>query len=37
MSDEENAQAEVEAMLDVEQRQESMRNKQVGGPAKNLV
>jgi len=37
MSEEENAQAEVEAMLEVEKRQESARNKQVGGSAKSLV
>ena len=31
MSEEENAQAEVEAMLEVEKRQESARSKQIGG------
>jgi len=31
MSEEENAQAEVEAMLEVEKRQESARSKQTGG------
>lgn len=30
MSDEESAQAEVEAMLDVEKRQEKARDKQLG-------
>lgn len=37
MSEEENAQAEVEAMLEVEKRQESARSKQIGGPGKSLV
>jgi hypothetical protein len=37
MSEEENAQAEVEAMLEVEKRQESARSKQIGGSTKSLV
>lgn len=37
MSDEENAQAEIESMLEVEKRQEQARNKQSSGNTKNLV
>ena len=37
MSEEENAQAEVEAMLEVEKRQESARSKQIGGSGGALV
>tara|TARA_B110000285_G_scaffold42673_1_gene47301 strand:+ start:112 stop:225 length:114 start_codon:yes stop_codon:yes gene_type:complete len=37
MSEEEKAQAEIDAMLEVEKRQESLRNKQVGGSSKSLV
>lgn len=37
MSEEENAQAEVEAMLDVEKRQENLRSKQTAGSTKSLV
>ena len=37
MSEEENAQAEVEAMLEVEKRQETARNKQLSASSKSLA